>query len=157
MKVLFSILALLFLNRDCEQNKASDTSLNAEKQFSIQKNTIISYEENTRGFYERIWITRDSITVTGDRKHIEKISVPTPQKEWNELMTLLKEVNIKELPNLKAPTSMRHYDGARFTTLFVTQNKVETATESFDHGHPPNAIENLVNKVLSMRKLIPKK
>jgi hypothetical protein len=157
MKTLFILLSILFLNKDCSDNKSMDSTLNAENTSMMQENTSISYEETTRGFYERVWITKDSITVTNDRNHNEKINVSTPGAAWNELMAILNTVNISELPNLEAPTTLRHHDGARFTTLSVTQNQLETSTASFDHGHPPKAIETLVNKVLSMRKLVPKK
>lgn len=160
MKIIFSLLAIFILNQDCNQEKSTDQStspVNSEKSNAMQEDTTIIYEALTRGFYEKIWISKDSITVTNDRNQMEKMSLPTPKNDWNELMDLLKKVNVKSLPNLEAPTSMRHHDGAAFATLKVVQNKSETSTESFDHGHPPKEIEPLVNKVLSMRELLSKK
>jgi hypothetical protein len=54
---------------------------------------------------------------------------------------------------LEAPTSLRNHDGAAIATLGVSKDKEETISNSFDHGHPPKAIEALVNKVLSIKKI----
>lgn len=160
MKILFSLLALVLFNKQCESTKKVDntpTTVQAKDPNKVmQDNTQISYEANTRRFYEKIWITKDSITVTNDRNQKEKMSLPTPQKDWNELMAILNTVDIKTLPNLEAPTSMRQYDGAAIATLSVTQDTTEIKSNSFDHGHPPAAIETLVNKVLSMKELVKK-
>lgn len=157
MKILFSLLAIMMINKDCDQNKSvktSSTMTNSEKiSEAHQAYTKIWYEATTRGFYEKIWVNKDSITITSDRNHITKTSYQTLDGDWNELMELLKSVNVKELPDLEAPTSMRHYDGAAIATLAVLEGKTETISSSFDHEHPPKAIEAVVNKVLSMKKM----
>ncbi len=155
MKLLFILLPILMLNKECEQTKSSDssTAIHSEKTSDVmQENTTISYQATTRGFYEKIWVTKDSLTVTNDRNQTEKISYAMQKADWDELMSLLKAVDITTLPEIEAPTSMRDYDGAAFATLSVTQDTLETTSNSFDHGHPPKSIEALVNKVLSMRK-----
>lgn len=161
MKILFSLLAILMLNKECDQKKAMDdstsvaTTENSSKM--MQDDTKISYEATTRGFYEKIWVAKDSITITADRNQKILMHYPTPEKDWNELTTLLKDVDIKDMPNLESPTKMRQYDGAAFATLAVTKDKMETKSNSFDHGHPPAAIEAVVNKVLSMKEMYEKK
>lgn len=156
MKIFFSLLAIVILNKECEEKKVADISfgtMNSEKiSNAMQEDMRITYEATTRGFYEKIWITKDSISVTQDRSHAQKISNTTSENEWDELMALLKEVDVKTLPNLEAPTAMRLYDGAAIARLSITQNKVETTSDGFDHGHPPKEIEAIVNKVLSMKE-----
>lgn len=144
------------LNSECDNNKSNGTTLNSEQSKAMQDTTTITYEATTRGFYEIIWISKDSISLTNDRNHKEKVSIPTPKNDWEELMNLLENIDLPTLPNLEAPTAMRHHDGAPFATLMVTQNKQETKTENFDHGHPPKPIEALVNKVLSMKEIVKK-
>ncbi|MCK7589362.1 hypothetical protein M0G43_02125 [Subsaxibacter sp. CAU 1640] len=156
MKLLFAILAIFMLNKDCEQNKASELTIgrdNSEKTSHDMSQEIktIWYEASTRGFYERIWVSKDSTTITMDRNHVSKMTYPTSEGDWNELMEKLNKVKVNELPNLEAPTSMRQYDGAAFATLGVVEGKSETTSNSFDHGHPPKAIEAVVNKVLSIK------
>lgn len=160
MKILFSLLALLIFNKDCEEHKSTEMSvsaMNSEKTMTaIERVSSVSYEATTRGFYEKIWVTKDRITVTNDRNQVEKTEFPISEKDWNELMTLLMEVNIEALPELEAPTSKRNSDGAAFASLIVTQGDLETVSNSFDHGNPPKEIEAVVNKVLSMKKMYDK-
>lgn len=158
MKLLFSLLALIMLNKECDNTKTDGTKAAPKSDQSkvMQDAMIITYEASTRGFYEIIWISKDLISVSNDRDHIEKTSFATPAKDWNELMDVLNKIDLQTLPTLEAPTAMRHYDGAPFATLMVTQNIQETKTENFDHGHPPKPIEALVNKVLSMREMVKK-
>ncbi|MEZ4793779.1 MAG: hypothetical protein R2783_10040 [Gelidibacter sp.] len=157
MKILFSLLAILMFNKECDRNKTTDiktTAINSEKTSGISQDvSTISYEATTRGFYEKIWINKETMTITNDRNHMESTSFPTPESDWNELLELIKDVDITALPDIEAPTSKRQYDGAAFATLTVTQGKLETRSNSFDHGHPPKAIEAVVNKVLSMKKM----
>ena len=155
MKLLFCLITILTLNTECGQNntsEASNTNLNSENSTRMQNYSKISYEASTRGFYEKIWITNDSITITNDRDHKVLTQHPTSKQDWNDLMTLLKDVNIKDLPNLESPTATRNYDGAAIATLTVEVDKTETKSNNFDHGNPPKAIEAVVNKVLSIKK-----
>jgi hypothetical protein len=156
MKILFSFLTILILNKECNQKKTMNASNEAttteNSSQMIQEDTKVSYEASTRGFYEKIWVGRDSITVTSDRDHKINMRYPTSEKDWDELMTLLKDVNIKEMPNLESPTKMRLYDGAAHASLTVGKAESEIRSNSFDHGHPPKAIEAVVNKVLSIKE-----
>jgi hypothetical protein len=147
----------MMLNQECDQNKSVNTSsasTNSEKMSDLtQEYSKVWYEATTRGFYEKIWVTKDSITITADRNQMVSTSYLTLEEDWNELMNLLKTVNVSELPDLEAPTSMRHYDGAAIATLAVSMGKTEIKSNNFDHGHPPKAIEAVVNKVLSMKEM----
>ena len=157
MKFLFSFLAIFMLNKECDQKKSADADsnpINSEKKMNeMQEPTSLWYQATTRGFYEKIWVTKDSITFTNDRNQKEKISYKTQDSDWNELMRLVNTIDIKTLPELEAPTAMRHYDGAAIATLSVVHGKDEIISNSFDHGHPPETIESIVNKVLSMKEV----
>lgn len=155
MKLLFSLLTIFMLNKECEQPKTSDdaiSTVNTETSKEMQENMIITYEANTRGFYEKIWISKDSTSFTNDRNGIEKVSRSTSTKEWSELMTIINSVAISDIPKLEAPTSKRFYDGAAIANLTVTTPKEEIKSNSFDHGEPPKEIEALVNKVISIKE-----
>ncbi|MGJ8591621.1 MAG: hypothetical protein ACSHXF_03690 [Aquaticitalea sp.] len=161
MKILLSLFAIMLLNKECDQSKSTDSTsmtVNAEAMTDVaQDYSKVWYEATTRGFYEKIWITKDSITVTNDRNHMSSNKYATSLEDWNELLTILKDVDVNAMPDLEAPTSKRHYDGAAFASLGVAQNKTEIQSNSFDHGNPPKAIEAVVNKVLSMKKSFDKK
>lgn len=159
MKILFSLIAIIWFTECGEKtsSETSDKSIDSKNpMITMQDDTTISYEATTRGFYEKIWIDKDSIAVTNDRNAAEISRFPTPKSDWNELMKILDEVNLSTLPDLEAPTSTREYDGAAIATLSVTKNDLETKSNSFDHGQPPTAIEAVVNKVLSMGEVAKK-
>ena len=149
------------LNKDCNENKLVETtsaSMNSEQMTDMnQEYSKVWYEATTRGFYEKILVTMDSINISSDRNNMTGTTYPISQSDWNELTSLLKDVNIDELPNLEAPTSKRHYDGAAFATLAIVKGEDETKSNSFDHGYPPLAIEAVVNKVLSIKEKHEKK
>lgn len=143
------------LNKECQQNQGLEKNKMLEtSEVEVDTSKIVStvsYEASTRGFYERVWITKDSLIITNDRNHVKTVSHKTSEKDWDELLAILKDVAIDSISELEAPTSMRHYDGARFATLIIAQGKSEVQSSGFDHGHPPKAIEAVVNKVLSIK------
>ncbi|MEZ4855413.1 MAG: META domain-containing protein [Gelidibacter sp.] len=120
---------------------------------TVQNNTTVSYQALSRGFFEKIWITQDSITVSSDRNLKEKQSFQCPEKAWNELMIILDTIAVKSMPNLESPTQARFYDGAAIASLTITQNGFETKSSAFDHGNPPEAIKALVDKVISIKEM----
>jgi hypothetical protein len=66
----------------------------------------------------------------------------------------LKPVNVENIPNLKAPSEKRFYDGAAIATLSIVYNGETYTTPSFDHGNPPNEIAELVKEILSISENI---
>src|SRR5690606_3316541 len=97
-----------------------------------------------------------SITISKDRDLIKTESFNYPESDWQELMTLLNEIDVKNLPNLEAPTKKHQYDGAAMTTLKVTMDEEEFETPIFDNGIPPKDIEAIVNKLLSIKSSVEK-
>lgn len=146
----------MFVNKECSQNKTVDTTKSAESSTELVEPSQLTYEAQSRGFYEKIMITKKEITVSDDQNEAGKVRRPTTEKEWADLMALLNDIDIKSIPSLEAPTSMRFYDGAAIANFSVTQKNTEIKSSSFDHQHPPKAIEKLVNKVLSIKELIEK-
>ncbi len=155
MKILFCLMAIISFT-ECGEKTSSEPSVEptaTQIPNSVnEEGNLFVYEATTRGFYEKIWVDKESISVTNDRDETEISRFPTPESDWNELMHILSEIDVSNLPNLEAPTAKREYDGAAIATLIIKQNREETTSNSFDHGHPPKAIEALVNKVLSMGK-----
>jgi hypothetical protein len=57
------------------------------------------------------------------------------------------EVDLEEIPNLKAPTEKRFYDGAAIANINIIYKGKTYESNGFDHGNPPLEIEKLVNKI----------
>ena len=152
MKAITFLGLLYFTCISCNcQKKAAEQSTTAVKQ--DMENTLIEYVATTRGFYQKIVIQNKKIGVSKDRelsKMPEAISIS--EADWKELVVAFNEVNLNELPNLKAPTEKRFYDGAANATLKITFKDKLYESTTFDHGIPPAAIEKFVNKINSIVK-----
>lgn len=163
MKVLFTVLALLVLNKECDNKNTAKTNIDTTEQAqktassnAIQNTMTITYEANTRGFYEKVWISQEAINSTTSRDQKAEINKACPEADWNELMRLVSEVDIDGLASLEAPSKAFQYDGAAMATLKITQGDLVYTTPLFDHGNPPKAIAEVVKKVLSLNEMVKK-
>lgn len=142
MKIFSLIIMSIFLVNGCDGQKKKELG-----------NTIIEYTANTRGFYQKITIQNQMVTVTNDRDGNDK---PTNKKiaesDWNVLISEFNELDLKELPNFKAPTEKRFYDGAAIAELTITYKDSIYKSNSFDHEYPPVEIEKLVNTIYTIAK-----
>ncbi|HEX8268532.1 MAG TPA: hypothetical protein VF581_01455 [Flavobacterium sp.] len=139
MKILTLLLLTIFLGKGCEDDQQD------------LKTAVIEYTANTRGFYQKIVIREQAFFVSTSRDETALPAlVPISDADWKELLEAFKEVELEGLPNLKAPTEKRFYDGAAIAELTIKyQEKVYTSS-SFDHGFPPAEIEKLVKKITSL-------
>lgn len=142
MKILTAILLTIFLGKGCGQADKNDL-----------QNTIIEYTANTRGYYYKITIQDQMVTVSKDRKGDEvPDTTKLSDKDWTELTTDFKAVNLEEISTLEAPTQLRFHDGAAMANLKITYQDKIYESKTFDNGHPPEQIAKLVNKVNSFAK-----
>ena len=121
-----------------------------------QEHIVITYQALSRGFFEEISVTKDTFTISYDRNRKLIKSYKHDIKDWNECLALLSLIKVEDLPNIKAPTSMRLYDGAAHATLTIKSETKEIKSNSFDHGYPPTEIKALVEKLLSFKKTVSK-
>jgi len=142
MKILTTFFLILFLGKGCDGVTAQD-----------MKTTVIEYTASSRGFYQKITINNQTITVSKDRKGNDKsILLKIDTSDWDELVSYFKEVQLNNMTEIKAPTEKRLYDGAAVANLKITFNEKNYETANFDHGFPPKEIKQLVDKVNSLIK-----
>lgn len=163
MKILLSLLAIVMLTKECDKNTVASENINATSvENSQQENKMqneeltISYERMTRGFYEKIWITKNTVSVTNDRNLTDVKTATIDNESWNKLLSMLGDVDVNTLSQLEAPTKDHQFDGAAMATLEIDKNKEIYKTNIFDHGNPPQSIKAIVDKVLSMGKMAQK-
>lgn len=145
MKILFSLIVLFICSSECHQKHSQSTT-------QLQDNLMITYEASTRGFYEKTWITKDSVSFSNDRNLTSVTTSKCESSDWESLTALIKDIKVNVLPELEAPSKMYQVDGAAMATLKIEMNNEVYETNIFDHGHPPKAISKLVNKVLSIKE-----
>lgn len=142
MKLFTMILLSIFLGKSCTCQTKNDL-----------KTAVLEYTANTRGFYQKITIENQMVTVSKDRDGNDKpVATKISDKDWKELIGYFETMELDTLPTLKAPTQKRFHDGAAIADLKVTYKDKTYQTEAFDHGYPPGAIKKLVTKINSFAK-----
>src|SRR6218665_190629 len=142
MKIISIIFLTLFLGKGCDNEQKQDI-----------QSAVIEYSALTRGFYQKIVIQNQSVTVFNDRKSEDKsTTTKISDADWQYLITEFQDIDLDDLENLKAPSEKRYYDGAAIGTLIVTYKDKTYNSASFDHGTPPVEIARLVTKLTSLAK-----
>lgn len=142
MKLFTIIFLSFFLGKSCESQTPNDL-----------KTAVLEYTANTRGFYQKIIIQNQTVSVSKDRGNKEKLVVTKiSDADWKELVGYFEKINLDSLPTLKAPTEKRFYDGAAIANLQVIYKSKTYQTTSFDHGNPPEEIQKIVTKINSFAK-----
>lgn len=137
MKIVSLLLLTLFLAKGCANQNKIDMST-----ASIEYNTV------TRGSNKTILVENQTVAVSSKR---DEKSLPTPisDADWKLLVAEFQKLNLEGIPNLKAPTEKRFYDGAAIANLKIKYQGKTYETKGFDHGFPPQEIEKIVTQIVS--------
>jgi len=142
MKLFTMIFLSVFLGKSCSSQTKNDL-----------KTAFVEYTANTRGFYQKISIQNQMVTVSNDRRSSEKpVTTAISDADWKELVGYFESIQLDSLATLKAPTEKRFYDGAAIANLKIVYKDKTYETAAFDHGFPPEAIKKLVDKINSFAK-----
>jgi hypothetical protein len=142
MKIISMILLALFLGRSCDNEQKHDI-----------KSAVIEYSAVTRGFFQKIVIKNQTVSVYKDSKSEDKFTTEKiSDADWKFMIKEFQEIDLDDLEQLKAPSEKRFYDGAAIGTLVVTYKDKTYNSASFDHGTPPIEIARLVTKITSLAK-----
>ncbi|VXB37977.1 conserved hypothetical protein [Flavobacterium sp. 9AF] len=162
MKALTILSTLIITISSCNcQKKATETTMGTSSEKtetmtseskeapSTQNFPVLVYESMSRGFFKKITLENNTIAVQNSRDEEPKIKTLTGE-EVKAIEKAYNSIDVKEIPNLKAPTEKRFYDGAPITNLEVRMDDHIYRSTDFDGGIPPKEIENLVNTILKI-------
>ncbi|GAB3712767.1 hypothetical protein [Flavobacterium koreense] len=142
MKVFTLLVLTIFMAKGCSQEAKNDIA-----------NAKIVYTANTRGFYQKITIQNQEISVSKERDSSDKgVTSKISDADWKELVGYFEKIELDSLSTYKDPTQKRVYDGAAIAELIINYQEKEYQTKNFDHGYPPVEIEKFVNKLVSLVK-----
>lgn len=142
MKVFTLLVLTIFMAKGCSQEAKNDIA-----------NAKIVYTANTRGFYQKITIQNQEISVSSERDSSDKgVTSKISDADWKELVGYFEKIQLDSLSTYKDPTQKRVYDGAAIAELIINYKEKEYQTKNFDHGYPPVEIEKFVNKLVSLVK-----
>ena len=142
MKVFTVVVFTIFMAKGCSQEVKND----------IAKAKIV-YTANTRGFYQKITIQNQEISISRERDSDDKgVTSKISEADWNEIVRYFEKIELDSLSSYKDPTQKRVYDGAAIAKLIINYKEKEYQTKNFDHSYPPFEIEKFVNKLVSLVK-----
>lgn len=146
---LLAALIITFTSCNCQKKAAEKNNVTAENAMKQEAMPILEYEANTRGFYNKITVANQTVSVISVRD-----GKPTESKvsdaDWKALTELYKAVNKEGLANLKAPSDARFYDGAAMANFRVITKDSTFESATFDAGNPPAEIQQIVNKLIAI-------
>ncbi|AWM13575.1 hypothetical protein NHF50_06540 [Flavobacterium sp. NRK F10] len=151
MKTLATFILGLMTLTGCNCQKAVTEKENITSQEIMKQQTIpvLEYEAFTRGFYQKITVTDQKVSVVTTRNG-KAVVTPISDKDWEELQSLYATVDKEGLATLESPTQKRFYDGAPIANLRVIDGDKIYESAAFDGGFPPQAIEKIVNKLIEV-------
>ncbi|MBT8325933.1 MAG: hypothetical protein HKN99_12725 [Winogradskyella sp.] len=156
MKFLFFMLSFGALTNSCNSSKINTLSNTHNDPENVQNDISVTYTAMSRGDALFINISKDSISISEDR-YMKDVEVYKCTKEdWQAISTLLKDIDYETLPKLKAPTDKRLYDGAPIAVLKIEYNNIAFSTPGFDHGFPPDKIQEIVNRMIAIKNTLKK-
>ena len=112
------------------------------------KTAVIEYEAQTRGMYQKVLVENQTVFVAKNRDE-KPVEVKISDEDWIVLTTEFEKLDLEAIPNLKAPTEKRFYDGAAIANLKIIYKGKTYETKAFDHGFPPSGIKKIVTKLVS--------
>ena len=148
MKVLFSILALLFITKECDQKKLDSQSTKTEAKYDHEtskkqkQDYTITYTAMSRGIFKEITIKNKTISIQKSRNS-KPVIQECKDDFWREIMTHIERTDLESLEKLEAPTGKRLYDAAAHATLLISVDSKTYRSSTFDHGFPPKDIEGI--------------
>jgi len=157
MKVMTFLATILItiVSCNCQKNTTQSNSVatnSAKTEATMQADVpVIKYEANSRGLAFAVKVENQILYVSrvrGFKDYEEKIKIS--DVDWNEIVTLIKAVDLAKVKGFKWPTEKRFYDGAAHANITFISGGVEYSASGFDHGFPPVEIEKLVNKILKL-------
>ena len=138
MKIPFiAFFIFLFSASDCSNQEKS----------SVES---ISYETFTRGSSTMYTVTPKSIEVKSTGLNASENSNNISEKDWQDLLSTMEDIDVSGMSQLKAPTDSRASDAALHAILSVRKNDTIYKTNSFDHGNPPAEVKPLVEAILRL-------
>lgn len=140
--LLFSALCL----QSCESQKTAVQNITKPNSYIIEYRTQSRKEQKSIKISSKYFY----VSAANTNKNIKNYS----NKQWQQLLHHIKDINVEELPNLKSPSKDFLFDGAALTKLVITKNDKVFETPPFDQGNPNIKIAALIKDIVSLSKNI---
>lgn len=151
MKKLGLLLLTIIFTVSCSSTKTA-VAKDAVKDTKNTESLSFEYEASTRGAYQKVIVTKDSVVTIHDHEKKNVTTKTTKKADWDILNAAYNKVRDQRLhlDELKAPSNKSFHDGAMAANLKIIVSDQIFYTPTFDHGNPPAEIAVLVGKIISM-------
>jgi hypothetical protein len=117
----------------------------------------IEFISLARGYLKQVSISRDSLVevINSGEAGNQVIKKKLTADEWKKFATVLSDVSLDEIPELKSPTSRRAFDGAKHSSIVISTRAGKSYTHSFDDEDPHKKLQPLmeaINEVIDREK-----
>lgn len=149
MKTITLLLFTLLLNACGTSNTATAKSELVNSQTKMAQDPIkIEYSALSRGSFSKIILDNKTVNIQNSRNEIPTVKVCSDD-EWNKIMTMVSNLNLKNLSSLEAPSKAHQYDGAKLGSFTITKDGETYAAPTFDAGNPHKDIAPIVEMLLT--------
>lgn len=147
--LLLSVLFLSCVSCSCQKKEAASGNAKKTEEKITQLSALMEYEAYSRGSYIKASLQNQMLSVVKKRDEIPVIN-KISDADWKEILAVYKNLNLKAIANLKAPSEKRFYDGAPIAHFKVIEDGITYQSTDFDGGYPPAEIDNIVNKIITL-------
>lgn len=150
-KVLQKANTILFSDNGFSIFQDKKLLLVAEKENLKSSKVSFEYTDQSRSHLMHLKINKKQVSYNNTLDN-ETYTFQCPDENWNAILEAYNAVDVKNIPNLKAPSQKRLYDGASIAKLKIIVDGKTYLTPSFDHGNPHPDIAKLVKVILSVMR-----
>jgi hypothetical protein len=113
----------------------------------------VEFTTLTRGYQKQIFISQDSvIEIIDGRQEDNKVTKKSLSgSEWNALMKAIQPLDLNEVSALESPTSRRAFDGARHSSIKISDSNGKVYEHSFDDESPHPKLRPLMDAILQIQ------
>ena len=130
----------------------NNTLISATKE-TVNNSIIFEYSTSTRGAYRSIKLDSSAV-FTSNKRSSKPIRKKYSKEKWNNLLTLLKAIDLDGLSDLIPPSKDHQFDGAALAHFKIIKGEKTYEVQPFDHGKPHPVIEPLVKEMVSISENI---
>ncbi|AXG69271.1 hypothetical protein KORDIASMS9_01491 [Kordia sp. SMS9] len=151
MKYLLVLFSITLFAKGCnDKNPDEETLKNAQDKISIQ------YEASTRGFYQKINLTKELFSLTKIRGGKVSVQQEVSEEDWNEIVTLLDKIDAEKLKKNYMNADDVGRDAVIPAILQISYKENVVTNVEFGHGNPPKALAALMTKIEAMANAVDK-
>ena len=145
MKYIFILFSVALFAKGCGETSSEKATTN-----SAQDDITISYEASSRGFYQKINVTKNLFSLKTVRDGKVSVEQEMTTADWNEIVKLLDKIDSEKKDETTGTDEDIARDAAIPAKLTVKYKESTITSKTFAHGNPPADLAPLVAKIQAM-------